>query len=135
MHGASGRRGSYRGRDENVAAAVDGEASASRPARQLGTLLLVVCLGWSAQVFPAVVQMPWPRQLGPTDGLPDPLVREIAEDATGYLWLAGSDGLMRFDGQRYRLWRHDEGLPDVDLRSVHVDARDRPGWARPPADW
>ncbi|MGH8043604.1 MAG: hypothetical protein ACREOX_03250, partial [Stenotrophomonas sp.] len=92
---------------------------------QLGTLLLVVCLAWSAQAFAVVVQVPWPRQLGATDGLPDPHVREIAEDATGYLWLAGSDGLMRFDGQRYRLWRHDEGLPDVDLRSVHVDARDR----------
>jgi signal transduction histidine kinase/outer membrane protein assembly factor BamB len=92
---------------------------------QLGALLLVVCLGWSAQVFAVVVQVPWPRQLGATDGLPDPHVREIAEDATGYLWLAGSDGLMRFDGQRYRRWRHEEGLPDVDLRSVHVDARDR----------
>jgi ligand-binding sensor domain-containing protein len=92
---------------------------------QLGILLLVVCLGWSAQAFGVVVQVPWPRQLGATDGLPDPHVREIAEDATGYLWLAGSDGLMRFDGQRYRLWRHGEGLPDVDLRSVHVDAQDR----------
>ncbi|WP_448143336.1 ATP-binding protein [Stenotrophomonas bentonitica] len=69
--------------------------------------------------------MPSPRLLGMADGLHDAHVREIAEDASGYLWLAGSDGLMRFDGQRYRLWRLEDGLPDVDLRTLHVDALDR----------
>lgn len=92
---------------------------------QLGALLLVVGLTWPSLVTALVVQVPWPRQLGTADGLPDPHVREIAEDATGYLWLAGRDGLMRFDGQRYRLWRHDEGLPDPDVRTLHVDAQDR----------
>lgn len=91
----------------------------------LNPLLLIVCLSWPALACAMVVQEAWPRQLGAADGLPDPQVREIAEDATGYLWLAGSDGLMRFDGQRYRLWRNDQGLPDVDLRSLHVDAQDR----------
>ncbi|WP_313346800.1 ATP-binding protein [Stenotrophomonas sp.] len=95
------------------------------PRGQLATLLLVAGLAWPGLVSALVVQVPWPRQLGAADGLPDPHVREIAEDATGYLWLAGSDGLMRFDGQRYRLWRHDEGLPDADVRTLHVDAQDR----------
>lgn len=80
---------------------------------------------WPAVSRAGVVQLPLPRLLGMADGLHDPHVRDIAEDASGYLWLAGSDGLMRFDGQRYRLWRREEGLPDVDLRALHVDARDR----------
>jgi signal transduction histidine kinase len=89
-------------------------------------VLLVACLlAWTAAGNTAVVQIPAPRLLGIADGLHDPQVRAIAEDASGYLWLAGSDGLMRFDGQRFRHWRREDGLPDVDLRAVHVDARDR----------
>lgn len=92
---------------------------------QPAALLLALLLMGPALTHASVVQVPWPRLLGIADGLHDPNVRALAEDASGYLWLAGSDGLMRFDGQRYRLWRHEEGLPDVDLRALHVDARDR----------
>lgn len=88
-------------------------------------VLLACLLAWSVPGHATVVQIPSPRQLGMADGLYDPQVRAIAEDASGYLWLAGSDGLMRFDGQRFRQWRRDEGLPDVDLRALHIDARDR----------
>lgn len=88
-------------------------------------LLLALLLMWPAAGHAGVVHVPSPRLLGMADGLHDPNVREIAEDASGYLWLAGSDGLMRFDGQRYRLWRLEDGLPDVDLRTLHVDALDR----------
>lgn len=89
-------------------------------------MLLLACLFAGASGHAAsVVQVPTPRLLGMADGLHDPQVRGIAEDAAGYLWMAGSDGLLRFDGQRFRQWRREEGLPDVDLRAVHVDARDR----------
>ncbi|WP_146033433.1 ATP-binding protein [Stenotrophomonas sp. VV52] len=88
-------------------------------------VLLACLLAWPVAGNPTVVQIPAPRLLGIPDGLHDPQVRAIAEDASGYLWLAGSDGLMRFDGQRFRQWRREEGLPDVDLRAIHVDARDR----------
>jgi len=88
-------------------------------------LLLAWALAWPAAGSPTVVQIPSPRLLGLADGLHDPDVRAMDEDASGYLWLAGSDGLMRFDGQRFRQWRREEGLPDVDLRALHVDVRDR----------
>lgn len=93
--------------------------------RPVWVLLLAWALAWPAAGSPTVVQVPSPRVLGLADGLHDPQVRAVAEDASGYLWLAGSDGLMRFDGQRFRQWRREEGLPDVDLRALHVDARDR----------
>jgi len=89
-------------------------------------VVLLACLGaWPEARAAGVVQIPTPRLLGLADGLHDPHVRAIAEDASGYLWLAGSDGLLRFDGQRFRQWRREEGLPDVDLQAVHVDPRDR----------
>ncbi len=73
----------------------------------------------------AVLQMPWPRVLGEADGLPALEIRALGEDATGYLWLASSDGLLRFDGQRFRTLHQTDGLPDADLLDVHIDAADR----------
>jgi signal transduction histidine kinase/ligand-binding sensor domain-containing protein len=86
-------------------------------------LLLLLAVPWQGSA--KVVQMPWLRPLGLTDGLPTQDVRAIAEDATGYVWLATADGLLRFDGQRFRTLHHEDGLPDPDLQDLHIDAQDR----------
>lgn len=80
---------------------------------------------WPCALAAAVLDLPWPRQLGPGDALPTAGIHAIAEDATGYLWMAGSDGLLRFDGRRARVWRREEGLVDAALCALHVDALDR----------
>lgn len=85
--------------------------------------LLLACWPWT--VLATVLDLPWPRQLGVIDGLPTTGIHAMAEDATGYLWMAGTDGLMRFDGRRSRVWGHDDGLPDTTLRLLHIDAADR----------
>ena len=72
-----------------------------------------------------LVTLPWPRPLGPADALPTSALRAVVEDRDGYLWFASDDGLLRFDGHRFRAWRREQGLPDVDLRALHVDAQDR----------
>jgi signal transduction histidine kinase/ligand-binding sensor domain-containing protein len=48
---------------------------------------------------------------GLDDGLPSLRVWAIAEDAAGYLWLGTDDGLVRFDGVRFRRWTPIEGRP------------------------
>ncbi len=86
-------------------------------------LLLVVAFlpGWAnAQPVP-----PTPRQLTVFDGLPSNTVNRMAEDGYGYLWLATNDGLARFDGRNYRIWRAEDGLRDNHVWSVHVDARNQ----------
>ena len=85
--------------------------------------LLLLC--WPPLLSASVLQLPWPRALGEADGLPTPEIRALEEDATGYLWLASSDGLLRFDGQRFRILHQAEGLPDAELLDVHIDAADR----------
>ncbi len=85
--------------------------------------MLLLVVPWQGRA--KVIQVPWLRPLGLTDGLPTQDVRAVAEDATGYLWLATGDGLLRFDGQRFRTLHHEDGLPDPDLQSLHVDAHDR----------
>ncbi|RRU25777.1 ATP-binding protein [Stenotrophomonas sp. 278] len=68
---------------------------------------------------------PTPRQLTVFDGLPSNTVNRMAEDGYGYLWLATNDGLARFDGRNYRIWRAEDGLRDNHVWSVHVDARNQ----------
>lgn len=71
------------------------------------------------------VTAPWPRPLGPADALPTAALRAVVEDRDGYLWFASDDGLLRFDGHRFSAWRREQGLPDVDVRALHLDAQDQ----------
>ncbi|MCC8443763.1 response regulator [Xanthomonas cannabis] len=68
---------------------------------------------------------PAPVQLTVADGLPSDTVNDFAEDKQGYLWLASDDGLARFDGRNYRIWRMEDGLPSNVVWAVYVDAKDR----------
>ncbi len=50
------------------------------------------------------------RTFGPDDGLSSAVGR-ILQDRTGYLWVATSDGLFRYDGTRFQRYGVEEGLP------------------------
>lgn len=99
----------------------------SRTRRRIGSRwLIALVLGcWPWALLAAVLDLPWPRQLGVIDGLPTTGIHAMAEDATGYLWMASSEGLLRFDGRRSRVWGDEHGLHDTTLRALHVDAADR----------
>lgn len=91
-----------------------------------GAFGLAVLLAAAPYVMASnVLDLPWPRPLERRDGFTGIGVRAMAEDATGYLWMAGSDGLLRFDGRRARVWRREDGLIDEALYALHIDARDR----------
>ncbi|ROU04939.1 hybrid sensor histidine kinase/response regulator [Lysobacter enzymogenes] len=70
-------------------------------------------------------ETPRPRQLTVADGLPSNTINRIAEDRHGYLWIATSEGLARYDGTGYRIWQREQGLRDNFVWTVHVDARNR----------
>ncbi|MCD7100036.1 ATP-binding protein [Stenotrophomonas sp. MMGLT7] len=93
---------------------------------RLGKVLLLWGLLLLAQGAGAIVPAtPQPRQITVADGLPSSSINGFAEDPQGYLWLASADGLARYDGNNYRIWRIEDGLRDNMLWSVHVDARNR----------
>ena len=67
--------------------------------------------------------------LGVEDGLPSSRVYEVVEDRSGFLWVATAEGLARYDGVEFRVWRRDPAdpgsLPGNDVQTVFVDRDDR----------
>ena len=87
---------------------------------------LLALLAWPcAPALAGLPETPRPRQLTVADGLPSNTISRIAEDRFGYLWIATSEGLARYDGISYRVWRREQGLRENFLWAVHVDARNR----------
>lgn len=49
--------------------------------------------------------------LGRTKGLPQSQVQAIVQDRIGFMWIGTGDGLARWDGQRFQVFRHNPGDP------------------------
>ncbi|NKI35019.1 hypothetical protein HFP89_07560 [Wenzhouxiangella sp. XN79A] len=60
----------------------------------------------------AVVAQPAVSFLNAADGLPSESVEAIVQDRYGYLWIGTRGGLVRHEGQRLRVFRHDPEQPD-----------------------
>jgi ligand-binding sensor domain-containing protein/signal transduction histidine kinase len=68
------------------------------------------------------------QRLGVDAGLSQASIRTIAQDETGFLWFGTEDGLNRYDGYEFRVFRHEDddpdGLPD---NRIHALAAGRDG--------
>ena len=93
-------------------------------ARTAGLALLLAGIAMTT-AHAGLPETPRLRQLTVADGLPSNRINGIAEDQSGYLWIATSDGLVRHDGVDFHTWRVEQGLHDNFVWSVHVDARNR----------
>lgn len=95
--------------------------------RWLGFCALLACC--CAPLRAGVPEIPRFRVLTVADGLPATEVTVLARDHTGYLWMATWDGLARYDGVNFKVWRHDPAdpasLPGNVVQTLHVDAQDR----------
>ena len=91
----------------------------------LGLLGAMAGAGASAQV----PESPHLRVLGPREGLPTGSVNALDRDSAGFIWIASTDGLARYDGNGFRVWRHEandpRSLTGNWVQIVHVDGRDR----------
>ena len=101
-----------------------------RFAWRLWTCLLWLCFLWTTAVAQAAVpEIPRFRVLGAADGLPSTTIPALVRDRAGYLWMATHDGLARYDGVSFRVWRHEPddptSLPGNIVQALHIDAQDR----------
>src|SRR5436189_5175972 len=67
--------------------------------------------------------------LGTAQGLPSSTVYETALARRGFLWIATSDGLARYDGVSFKSYRPDprdpDALPASSVQTLFVDREDR----------
>ncbi|WP_425497770.1 ligand-binding sensor domain-containing protein [Lysobacter arvi] len=91
----------------------------------MGWLRGLWLLACAMPAFAGTPEVPRPRQVGVEAGLPSNQIQAITEDRDGYLWIGTADGLARYDGKEFRVWRVEDGLHDNDIWSLHVDARNR----------
>lgn len=70
--------------------------------------------------------------LGSERGLTQSSVNALAQDRQGFVWVATQGGLHRYDGERYRLFRHDpadpSSLPDSFVTALALDADGQSIW-------
>lgn len=65
--------------------------------------------------------------LGIPDGLSNNTVWDVTQDKYGFLWIATADGLNRYDGYKFKIYKNDpdnpSSLPNNSLKSVLVDSK------------
>ncbi|WP_334178395.1 ATP-binding protein [Pseudoxanthomonas sp.] len=91
--------------------------------------LVLLCCLVCAPALATVPEIPRFRLLGAGDGLPSSTIPALARDRAGHLWIATWDGLARYDGVSFKVWRHDPldpaSLPGNVVQALHIDASDR----------
>ncbi len=89
----------------------------------LGGLLALVAHAAGMPEAPLFVSMT------AADGLPSSHVNVMVEDRIGYLWVGTHDGLARYDGVDFTVYRHQvddpASLPSNSVQYLHVDAQNR----------
>ncbi|MPR35257.1 hybrid sensor histidine kinase/response regulator transcription factor [Salmonirosea aquatica] len=87
--------------------------------RILKPYLLVLILG-----FPAYGQISF-AHLTTADGLSQSTVWEMVQDKKGFIWMATADGLNRYDGYTFKVYRNQPGqptsLPTSNLGAIYAD--------------
>lgn len=88
--------------------------------------ILAFLLGLAACAGAAAEQLPL-RSYGIQDGLASDSVIGILRDSRGYLWFATTDGVSRFDGERFSSYGVENGLPQARAEQV-LETRDGTIW-------
>ncbi|HVG09600.1 MAG TPA: two-component regulator propeller domain-containing protein, partial [Thermoanaerobaculia bacterium] len=67
------------------------------------------------------------RAYGIEDGLAGDSITDIVQDDRGYLWIATTDGVSRFDGGRFTTYGSADGLPHARVHAL-LEGRDGTWW-------
>ena len=91
----------------------------------IGVLLLLAPTARAADAFGDYVVTTWDDR----DGLSPGRIRDIKQDADGYLWLSTDAGVVRFDGVHFQTWGTEgpRGVP-LGLVTALMTARDGSIW-------
>lgn len=65
------------------------------------------------------------RTYSGTDGLANSNIYYSLQDSKGFLWIASSSGINRFDGKHFELFTTDHGLADNEVLRIYEDSKGR----------
>ncbi|HSL87819.1 MAG TPA: two-component regulator propeller domain-containing protein, partial [Ignavibacteriaceae bacterium] len=74
--------------------------------RLLFNTILIICLGLIGSTNSYAQSITF-NHLTVEDGLSNNKVNTITQDKTGFIWFGTEDGLSRFDGYNFKIYRHD----------------------------
>jgi ligand-binding sensor domain-containing protein len=74
---------------------------------------VVVLMVFSSQIAESANRSPRIRRFTSADGLSQDSVNAIIEDHTGFIWIATTNGLNRFDGYRFDVFKFEPGEPET----------------------
>jgi len=76
------------------------------PGRFLIFLFTVIALTASGNGSQLDVHSLYFESISTKDKLPNSVIRNIGQDSLGFLWFSSNDGLFRYDGQNYQIYRN-----------------------------
>jgi len=69
------------------------------------------------------------KSLNVTDGLPQSFISGVVQDRTGFVWIGTRDGLARYDGKKFKVFRHVQGestsLANNTIIGLYLDKQSR----------
>lgn len=91
--------------------------------------IVILYLTFSCILHAAMAQSAYPRPfatINVVDGLPQSYVSGLIQDSTGFIWIATRDGLARYDGKKFKIFRHIPGdittLSDNIIANLYLDS-------------
>jgi diguanylate cyclase (GGDEF)-like protein len=75
---------------------------------------------WAATEDGLFVAQPPYKQFTRIDALPHSRTWTVTENKAGIVWAGGTGGLFEFDGERWRIWTHADGLSNQEVLSLGV---------------
>ena len=95
---------------------------------RIGIFIAVCLLAARVNAGPPPAE-PWFELLRVADGLPSSEVYALRQGSDGFIWIGTRDGLARYDGVDFRVWRHDPddatSLASNDVSALLIDRHGR----------
>ncbi|MCH7409434.1 response regulator [Belliella sp. DSM 111904] len=86
---------------------------------QIRAILLLICVLLFSNAHYAFTQKPYFRHLGVEDGLSHNTVFTIYQDHKGFMWFGTKDGLNRYDGHVFKVFKNIQG-DESSLTNNHI---------------
>jgi ligand-binding sensor domain-containing protein len=84
----------------------------------LRQIVLILLLLWNITTYAQSVAY---QNLTTKDGLPSNTVYQIKQDKKGFIWMATANGLVRYDGTKFKVF-NSKGIKDKEILGIFIDA-------------